>query len=83
MGLVLSLDLNVILSYFHFISNDREAMRQLRVLVKRHRVPLLLPDHVVHEFARNRVVKVAESLKILKGDSRLLANPLNQMVLDG
>jgi len=47
MSLVLSVDLNVNLPYFHFISNDREAMRQLRVLVKRHRVILLLLDHVV------------------------------------
>jgi hypothetical protein len=62
MSLVLSPDPNMSLSYFHFISNDLEAMRQLRVLATRHGVTLLLPDHVVREVARNPVVKVAEAL---------------------
>jgi predicted nucleic acid-binding protein len=67
MGLLLFLDTNVFLSFFHLSSDDLETLRQLTELVSRKHVTLLLPDQVVHEFHRNRDGKVAEALKLLEG----------------
>jgi len=63
MSQLLFLDTNVFLSFFHFSSDDLEALRQLTVLVKGQKVKLLLPDQVIHEFRRNRDGKVAEALR--------------------
>jgi len=66
MSQLLFLDTNVYLSFLHFTADDLDALSQLAVLAKHEKVRLLLPDQVVHEFLRNRDVRVADALKQLE-----------------
>lgn len=64
----LFIDTNVWLSFYHFSSDDLEALRKLGVLIERGTVRLLLPDQVIDEFRRNREAKIADALKRFKSD---------------
>src|SRR6266852_4521312 len=63
-NLMLFLDTNVFLSFFHFSDDDLGELRKLTQLVKAGDITLLLPDQVKHEFERNRDIRVAEAIKI-------------------
>lgn len=62
----LFIDTNVLLSFFHFTSDDLDRLHKLAALVKVGKVALWIPDQVRDEVRRNRDKKIAEALKGLK-----------------
>jgi predicted nucleic acid-binding protein len=71
----LFIDTNVLLSFYHFTSDDLEELRKLAVLVRQGEVRLLLPEQVVNEVRRNRANKIADALKRLRGQQLRLQFP--------
>jgi hypothetical protein len=64
--MVLFIDTNIYLSFYHLTSDDLEELRKLILLCKQKRVKLLLPKQVLCEFQRNRENKIFEAIKVLK-----------------
>lgn len=62
----LFIDTNILLSFYHFKSDDLEELRKLSLLLRRGEVVLLLTDQVAAEFRRNRENKIADAIKRLK-----------------
>jgi predicted nucleic acid-binding protein len=59
----LFIDTNVLLSFYHYSSDDLEELQKLTVLISEGQVTLILPEQVVSEFRRNREAKIADALK--------------------
>jgi len=68
--LILFIDTNILLSFYHFTSEDLQQLEKLAVLVRQMKVTLLLPEQVVDEFERNRDGKIADALRRM-GDDKL------------
>jgi predicted nucleic acid-binding protein len=66
MALNLFIDTNVLLSFYHFSSDDLEELNKLIVLLDQGKVHLWMPKQVFDEFWRNRENKVNEALKTLQ-----------------
>lgn len=62
----LFIDTNILLSFYHFTSEDLEELKKLAVLLQKEEVRLFLPRQVVDEFRRNRDAKIADALKRLR-----------------
>jgi predicted nucleic acid-binding protein len=62
----LFVDTNVLLSFYHFTSDELEELKKLVVLLEQKKVQLHVPDQVVSEFQRNREAKIADALKRLR-----------------
>lgn len=60
-------DTNVLLSFFHFTSEDLDSLNDIFVSHKKGAAVLHLTDQVCNEFRRNREVKIADALLKFKG----------------
>lgn len=65
----LFIDTNVLLSFYHFSSDDLEELRKLTLLVRQGELKLFLPDQVRDEFHRNRAPKISDALKRLSAQT--------------
>jgi predicted nucleic acid-binding protein len=63
MNLNIFIDTNILLTFFHYASDDLEELKKLIVLLKQGEVTLYTPSQVVDEFRRNRETKLADALK--------------------
>jgi predicted nucleic acid-binding protein len=71
----LFIDTNILLSFYHFSSDDLEELRKLAALVRQGELRLYLPAQVVTEFRRNRANKIADALNRLKSQNLKLQFP--------
>lgn len=71
----LFIDANILLSFYHFSSDDLEELRKLAALVRQGELRLYLPDQVIAEFRRNRANKIADALSRLKNQNLKLQFP--------
>ena len=67
----LFIDTNIYLTFYHYSSDDLEELRKLLVAIKNHIIVLFVPEQAIHEFKRNREVKIADALKTLD-DQKLI-----------
>lgn len=65
----LFIDTNVLLSFYHFSSDDLEELRKLTLLVGQGELKLYFPDQVRDEFFRNRPSKISDALKRLRSQT--------------
>jgi len=56
------IDTNVLLSFYHFTSDDLDELQKLSDAIKAGKIILALPDQVKQEFWRNREAKIADAL---------------------
>jgi hypothetical protein len=56
------IDTNILLSFYHFASDDLDELQKLLDSIKKGAVVLALPDQVKQEFWRNREAKIADAL---------------------
>jgi predicted nucleic acid-binding protein len=76
----LFIDTNILLSFYHFTSDDLEELSKLATLVQKGEIVLLVPQQVIDEFRRNRDAKIADALKTLRAQK--LAFQFPQMCKD-
>lgn len=69
------IDTNVLLSFYHFSSDDLAELKKLAVVAQRGEVKLFVPDQVVDEFRRNRANKIADAMKKLREQKISLQYP--------
>lgn len=62
----LFIDTNIFLNFYHFSKDDLEELNKLSVTIQDSKVELFLPEHVKHEFHRNRDSKINNALKEFK-----------------
>ncbi|MDZ4180927.1 MAG: PIN domain-containing protein [Coriobacteriia bacterium] len=62
----LFIDTNILLSFYHFSSDDLGELNKLAESVEQQKVLLLVPEQVQDEFRRNRDAKIADALKGLR-----------------
>jgi hypothetical protein len=60
-------DTNVLLSFFHFTSEDLDSLNDIFVSHKKGAAVLHLTDQVCDEFRRNREAKISDALSKFKG----------------
>ena len=60
------IDTNVLLSFYHYTSDDAEQLKIIAKLVEKKEMVLYLTEQVVDEFNRNRETKLAASIKDLE-----------------
>ena len=60
------LDTNVLLSFYHFASDDLDELQKLIAAIQSGSVVLVIPDQVRDEFSRNREAKIADALSRLR-----------------
>ena len=68
-------DTNVLLSFFHFTSEDLDSLNDIFVSHKKGAAVLHLTDQVCDEFRRNREVKIADALLKFKGAASAVQIP--------
>lgn len=61
----LFIDTNIFLSFYHFTSDDLEELKKLVECLRASDITLYLPTQVVHEFRRNRTLKIEDAFKNL------------------
>ena len=71
----LFIDTNILLSFYHFSSEDLEELNKLNVLLQRNRVVLFTTEQVKMEFERNRAAKIADGLKRFREQKLALQFP--------
>jgi len=71
----LFIDTNIFLAFYHFSGEDLEELKKLAVLLSKEQVRLFLPGQVADEFRRNRDVKIADALKVLRDQKLSLRFP--------
>ena len=71
----LFIDTNILLSFYHFTSDDLAQLRKLAAAVQKRDILLLVPDQVVDEFRRNRDAKIADALKGLRAQKLAFQYP--------
>jgi predicted nucleic acid-binding protein len=64
--MLIFIDTNVFLSFYHFSNEDLEELNKLLVLLDRKEVQLYLPQQVRTEFRRNREAKIADAMRKLR-----------------
>jgi hypothetical protein len=64
--LIVFIDTNVFLAFFHYSDDDLEELKKLAVVLEQRKAVLLLPEQVVDEFGRNRASTIAQALKALR-----------------
>lgn len=64
--MLIFIDTNVLLSFYHFSNEDLEELKKLLVLLDRKEVQLFLPQQVRTEFRRNREAKIADAMRKLR-----------------
>ncbi|MDZ4180713.1 MAG: PIN domain-containing protein [Coriobacteriia bacterium] len=62
----LFIDTNILLSFYHFSSDDLGELNKLAESVEQRKVLLLVPNQVQDEFRRNRHAKIADALRGLR-----------------
>jgi hypothetical protein len=60
------IDTNVLLSFYHFTSDDLDELQKLTEAIKAGAITFALPEQVKQEFWRNRESKIAEALTRLR-----------------
>ena len=60
------IDTNVLLSFYHFTSDDLDELQKLTEAIKAGAITFSLPEQVKQEFWRNRESKIAEALTRLR-----------------
>lgn len=60
------IDTNILLSFYHFTSDDLDELQKLIDSIKKGAITLLLPEQVSQEFWRNREAKIADALLRLR-----------------
>ena len=60
------IDTNVLLSFYHFTSDDLDELQKLTEAIKAGAITFALPEQVKQEFWRNRESKIAEALARLR-----------------
>jgi predicted nucleic acid-binding protein len=60
------IDTNVLLSFYHFTSDDLDELQKLTDEIKAGAITFALPDQVKQEFWRNRESKIADALSRLR-----------------
>ncbi len=60
------IDTNILLSFYHFTSDDLDELQKLADAIKAGTIILALPDQVKQEFWRNRESKIADALLRLR-----------------
>jgi predicted nucleic acid-binding protein len=60
------IDTNVLLSFYHFTSDDLDELQKLTDEIKAGAITFALPEQVKQEFWRNRESKIADALTRLK-----------------
>lgn len=71
----LFIDTNILLSFYHFSSEDLEELQKLSVLLRRNQVALFVTEQLKNEFGRNRSGKIADALKRFKEQKLALQFP--------
>jgi hypothetical protein len=73
--MLIFIDTNVLLSFYHFSNEDLEELKKLLVLLDRKEIQLLLPQQVRTEFRRNREAKIADAMRRLRDQKLNLQFP--------
>ncbi len=60
------IDTNILLSFYHFTSDDLDELQKLIDSIKADAITFVLPDQVKQEFWRNREAKIADALSRLR-----------------
>jgi predicted nucleic acid-binding protein len=69
------IDTNILLSFYHFASDDLDELLKLLDSIKKGAIVLVLPEQVVQEFWRNREAKIADALSRLRDQKLNLQFP--------
>ncbi len=64
--MMLFIDTNVFLSFYHLTSEDLEELEKLAVLIENKEITLLLPQQVIDETTRNRATKIVDSFETFR-----------------
>ena len=64
--MLLFLDANTYLSFYHYTKDDLEGLGQLAVLAQNQHIVLVLPDQTADEVSRNREAKIKDALTQFK-----------------
>lgn len=60
------IDTNILLSFYHFSSDDLQELQKLVEAIKNGPIRLALPEQVAHEFRRNRDARIALAIADMK-----------------
>jgi hypothetical protein len=82
MGMHVFVDTNVLLSFFHFTSEDLESLNGVFVSHKKGAAVLHLTDQVRDEFRRNRESKIADALSTFKNSANAVKIPTFMRTLE-
>lgn len=64
--LILCLDANVYLSFYHFSDNDLENLEKIIGLIDAGELKILLPKQIENEYYRNRENKIKDAIQKIK-----------------
>jgi hypothetical protein len=73
--MLLFIDTNIFLSFYHLTSEDLEELEKLAVLIKNKELILLLPNQVIDETRRNRASKINDSFSNFKNAKFKISYP--------
>ena len=63
MQLNLCLDTNILLNFYHFSDDTLDKLEKLIILSEAKDIQIILSEQIIHEFRRNREVKIKDTLK--------------------
>ena len=63
MQLNLCLDTNILLSFYHFSDDTLDKLEKLIILSEAKDIQIILSEQIIHEFRRNREIKIKDTLK--------------------
>lgn len=69
------LDTNIYLSFLHFSNDDLDELDKLTIILKKGDDKLFVTEQVINEFNRNREMKIADAMKLLKDQNLNLRFP--------
>lgn len=76
-------DTNVLLSFFHFTSEDLDSLNDIFVSHKKGAAVLHMTDQVCNEFRRNREARIADALSRFRNAASAVQIPNFMTYLDG
>lgn len=59
----LFIDTNIYLNFYHFTNDDLENLKKLVVAIENKKITLIVTEHEISEFRRNRENKIADAIK--------------------
>lgn len=60
------IDTNIYLSFFSYTQDDIDQLKKLNEAIKRNQLTIYLPQQTIHEFERNREVRLSTAFKSFK-----------------